>query len=172
MTDPARLKPPTRLSPDQVRGIENPATVMLTPAAMGETASYWAHPNCPMLLGGIKVNTVMGPGMTSCMVSYQPTLIPRSWEERSFGVVLEYESDHKHAEFMFRLHYGCGDPSELRVGQTKLLTGKSLGKTRLTFALRGQYLAKGELFRAAIEVVRNTPLPVYLYGAWLEVGVD
>lgn len=159
------------LSASQVRGVEDPATVLLVPAMLPDDATWWSHEG--MLLGGIKVNSIteVRGGGHKTPVRYLPTPVPRSWGELDFGVVVEYESEHAGADFRLRVYYGCGDPSELHLGQTEPITGRSDGKQRVRFRLRPEHLARNELFRCTVEVLRASPDPVLIYGAWLEVGV-
>jgi hypothetical protein len=44
-------------------------------------------------------------------------------------------------------------------------------KARMLFELDEKYLARNELFRATLEVIRVSPKPILIYGVWLEVGV-
>ena len=169
-----RRKQPKRLSPEQLRGVESPATVMLLPIQLGKTADWWTHDN--VLIGGICINSISkidsADGIHRTALGYLPTLIPRSWEESEFGVVLEYETESDGANFRFRVMYGCGDPSELHLGQTEPIQGKTAGKQRVTFRLNPEYIRRNELFRCTLEVARESPDAVLIYGAWLEVGVD
>lgn len=162
----------TRIPARQLGGVENPATVLLHPVLLGDTATWWSYDQ--ILIGGIKVNSInkVENGVHRTLIGYLPSPIPRSWEESEFCVVVEYEAETEEAAFKFRLHYGCGDPSELHLGETKLLEGKTGGKKRLAFSLHPRFLAKNELFRCSLEIARETPDPVLVYGAWLEVGVD
>lgn len=158
---------------DQFPFVENPATVLLMPVYMGETVSWWTHDG--ILVGGLKVNTVKeipeGQAHAS-KVGYLPTPIPRSWGEKEFHLVVEYESQDPTAEFAFRIYYGCGDPSELHLGETSFKKGETDGKTRVKFPLSEKHILRNELFRATVEVVRKTPDPVLIYGCWLEVGLE
>ena len=161
----------TQLSPGQVRGVENPATVLLVPAMLPDDATWWSYDG--KLLGGIKVNSITECGHEGhpTPVRYLPTPVPRSWGSLDFGVVVEYESEHECADFRLRLYYGCGDPSDLHLGQTEPITGRSDGKQRLKFRLHPKHLRRNELFRCTVEVQRASPDPVLIYGVWLEVGV-
>jgi hypothetical protein len=168
---PARKK--SQISARQLRGVEHPATVLLHPVIMGEHLRWWAHENSGMLIGGVEVNSTGDfRDSENARLCYLPTPVPRSWEERDFNLVIEYECEHEKARFAFIVHYGCGDPSELHVGSSKLQRGKLGGKQRLAFALDRHFIVRNELFRATIEVHRESPHPVLIYGAWLEIGVD
>lgn len=151
----------------QLRGVESPATVLLHPAMLSSDVCWWAHPNSEQLVGGLQILA----GLNESRIGYAPTPIPRSWQS-DFYVVLEYESEHEEARFQFRLYYGCGDPSELRMGQTPLMSGESGGKQRAWFKLSPEFIARNQLFRATIGVRRKASYPVLIYGCWLEVGVD
>tara|TARA_Y100000034_G_scaffold37277_1_gene45814 strand:+ start:668 stop:1228 length:561 start_codon:yes stop_codon:yes gene_type:complete len=165
-----------RIGAKQVRGIEDPATVILTPMALlpRDLVKWWSYDE--VLLGGIKFNGTNDidaetPG-DQARVGYLPIPIPRSWGEAEFGVVIEYEAESLDAQFRFRLFYGCGDPSELYRGESDLLTGHAGGgKRRMLFKLDPDKLKRNELFRVTVEVHRMTPHHVLIYGAWLEVGV-
>jgi hypothetical protein len=161
----------TKIPAKQLGGVESPATVILTPMHFSPGAAWWSYDQ--VLLGGIKVNGApqIPAGGLHCLIGYMPIPIPRSWGEDDFHVVVEYEADAPSARFKFRICYGCGDPSELRLGETDTLVGDSGGKRRLKFKLNEAYLARNELFRASLDVVRESPDPVLVYGTWLEVGV-
>ncbi len=155
----------------QVRGVESPATVLLVPIRLGDGCAWWSHDQ--ILLGGLRVNSAKDvTGEVRCLIGYLPCPVPRSWGEREFVVVFEYEGERPDTNFRLRLWYGCGDPSELHVGATDPIVGQSGGKQRMHFHLRQHYLQRNELFRATLEVARTSPGPVLIYGVWLEVGVD
>lgn len=172
MINPETKKRGTRLSPEQLRGVESPATQTLVPISLGDSATWWSHDN--ILIGGIKVNSIkrVENGVHRSLIGFIPTLIPRSWEGNDFAVVTEYETETEGADFRFRLFYGCGDPSDLRLGETPPIQGKSDGKQRLTFKLNPKFLQRNELFRCTLDVSRVSPDPVLVYSSWLEVGVD
>lgn len=157
----------------QLPGVENPATVLLIPVHLGSVTSWWTHDG--ILVGGLEINSVkeISEGQFhSAKVGHLPTPIPRSWGQKDFHLVVEYESEKDSAHFQFRLYYGCGDPSELRLAQSNFRQGKTGGKKRAKFPLNEKYIERNELFRATIEIVRQTPDPILIYGTWLEVGVD
>lgn len=104
-------------------------------------------------------------------IRYLPSPIPRSWGEQDFHVIVEYESSHATTEFSMKLYYGCGDPSELRLAESPPIKGISGGKQRMKFRLNKANIARNELFRATLDIIRATPDPVYVYGVWLEIGV-
>jgi hypothetical protein len=157
----------------QLQGVESPATVLLHPVIFDREKGlgWWTHDG--VLCGGIQVTSA--PGFAAGdegRIAYLPTPIPRSWGQRAFDVVVEYEAESSEARFQLRCYYGCGDPSELHLGETALLKGKGGGKQRLRFRLNEAHLTRNELFRCAIGVIRQTPEPVLVYGVWLEVGVE
>ena len=161
-----------RISPEQVGGVESPATVLLVPVQIGRDINWWTHDG--ILLGGVKVNSVKTVGEKGHIthVSYLPLPVPRSWVS-DFRIVVEYGTDDDTADFQFQLYYACGDPHQAcRMGKTDFFKGKSVGKQRLNFRLKKEHINKNELFRATLAVLRKTPDPVYIYGTWLEVGVD
>lgn len=164
-----------------VAGIEHPQTVMLVPTVMGSPdanggepdVAWWSHENSPQLVGGIEVVHVKNyRGPVQSYVGYLPIAIPRSWTGKEFGVVLEYESEHKNSVHDFVLYYGCGDPSDLKVEQTETFKGKTLVRERIKFPLRSHGLDTNELFRCSVCIRRASPFPILLYGAWLEIGVE
>lgn len=167
-------KPPRKhqLPAKQLRGVEDPATIILVPMSLVPVGmvQWWSHDG--LLLGGIKVNgaplDASDPGHES-RIGYLPAPIPRSWGEEDFHVVIEYEAEDKEARFRLRVYYGCGDPSELHVGESQTLEGESQGKRRLYFKLDKAKLRCNELFRATVEVNRDTPHPILIYGVWLEL---
>lgn len=164
---PARRRP--RLPAKQLGGVESPATVLLIPVNLGDEAVWWSHDG--VLLGGIQINRLTEiEGVHNSRVAYLPRPIPRSWGESEFGVCVEYEADD-HAVFRLKVYYGCGDPSELRLGQTKMLAGETGSKQRLRFKLLPKFLAANELFRCTLEIARTSPGCVLIYGAWMEIGV-
>lgn len=165
--DKVRNKIPAK----QLGGVENPATVLLHPVHFNEPAvSLWSFDG--ILLGGIKVNGAEEiKGTRSDSIWYLPTPVPRSWGQKKFNVVVEYECEHPGSIFQLRLHYGCGDPSELHRGETGMLQGRVGAKSRERFELDETKILRNELFRASLEIVRVSPKPVLVYGAWLEVGV-
>lgn len=149
--------------------VESPATVLLIPVSLGDGAGWWSYDN--VLLGGIKVNRLKAIKKShTSRIGYLPRPIPRSWAKSEFGVCIEYEADTD-SVFRFKLYYGCGDPSELRVGQTKCLAGQVGSNQRLAFKLIPKFLVANELFRCTLEVVRTSPGAVLVYGAWIEIGV-
>lgn len=152
--------------------VENPATVMLTPLSLGPSAHFWSYDG--ILLGGIEVNTkpASPEEPDPCRIAYMPMLVPRNWGEREFCVITEYEATSPTSRFKFRIYYGCGDPSELRLGETELLQGSTNGKQRMSFRLNEKLLARAELFRVTLEVVRESSDKVLVYGSWLEVNVE
>lgn len=191
-TDLAKLPPAWRRSrgprPAQLQGVESPATVLLHPAVLGSgnghpEVVWWSHEKSPVLVGGLEVRHVarLSPeamkgfydkGKHETGIGYLPTPIPRSWTKREFRVVVELESEHKDSNFQIRLYYGCGDPSDIRLGESEWITGKSYGRERIPFPLKAKYLDTNELFRATIVIHRKTTWPVLVYGAWLEIGVE
>ena len=157
-----------KLPAKQVTGVENPATVLLIPAMLGKDVSWWSHDG--ILLGGLQVVSPDPDSKTpQSRIGYLPRPIPRSWGNIDFGVVVEYEGSDE-AKFSFRLYYGCGDPSELRIGQTKPLQGKTGSKQRLRFELLPKFIMRNEMLRCTLEVQRNGAGQVLVYGAWMEVG--
>ncbi len=150
--------------------VENPACVILIPINLGQDSSWWSHDG--ILLGGIKVNSIekFGPNHV-CRIAYLPHIIPKSWGQQEFGLVLEYEAA-ANAKFKFKAYYGCGDPSELHLGETEPLVGKAGEKRRIRFKLEEKYISRNELFRTTIEVLRSNPKEVLIYGAWLELHID
>jgi len=164
-------KPKRMISAKQLGGVESPATVLLHPVHLEGPVQWWSYDK--ILLGGIRVNGVdkIEGGARSDAILYMPTPIPRSWGEKEFSAVVEYECDDAGAIFQFRLHYGCGDPSELHRGESGYIKGQVGSKQRCRFKLNEQFLARNELLRCTLEIERVSPKPVYVYGAWLEVGV-
>ena len=153
--------------------VENPATVLLVPVHLGPTTTWWSHDG--ILVGGLEINTIesIPEGQHhSAKVGYLPTPIPRSWAEKELRLVIEYESKEETTDFQFKLYYGCGDPSELRLAQSNFKKGMTGSKKRARFPLNEEYIKRNELFRATVEVVRRTPDPIWIYGVWLEVGVE
>lgn len=152
--------------------VENPATVMLTPLNLGPSAHWWSYDG--ILLGGIEVNTnpASPEEPDSCRIAHMPMLVPRNWGERDFCVITEYEAPSPSSRFKFRIYYGCGDPSELRLGETELLVGATTGKQRMSFRLNAALLARAELFRVTLEVIRESSDKVLVYGSWLELNVE
>ena len=73
-------KPKRLISAKQVRGIENPATVLLHPIHFeSPQVQWWSFDG--ILMGGLKVNgteTIEG-GSRSDPIAYLPTPVPRSW---------------------------------------------------------------------------------------------
>ena len=165
-------KPKNKLPAKQLGGVESPATVLLIPVSLDKETKWWSHDG--ILLGGIEISRIKKVKQIKkarvSRVGYLPRPIPRSWGEKDFHVVLEYEAEDDSA-FQFKLYYGCGDPSELRLGETKVMKGKSGSKKRLRFKLKPKYIISNELFRATIEVQRLSPGSVLIYGAWMELGV-
>lgn len=162
------MLPKHQLPAKQLRGVEDPATVLLVPISfLPEGAlTWWSHDG--YLIGGVRANgTLVG----SSRIGYLPQPIPRSWHGERFHAVVEYEAEQREAQFTFRAYYGCGDPSELHMGETKLLDGRTEGKQRLGFQLNPELIVANELFRFSLEIARKTPSPVLIYGAWLELGV-
>lgn len=172
-----------RLSPQQVRGLENPFTAVMHPVVLGSGVEWWSHDQ--ILVGGLKVDGPVGASPAHALIGYAPTPIPRSWGEREFVVALEYEvgsgqvDKTPHVEkpalsprFKFRIFYGCGDPSEIHLGETAFLLGHSGKKDRLRFRLDESHIQRNELFRATIDVVRDSQDPVLVYGAWLELRLE
>ena len=150
--------------------VENPATVLLIPFHLGSTVSWWSHDG--ILLGGLMVNSVEKvEDVHFSRIGYLPTPIPRTWGQKEFGVVVEYEAESETTKFKFRMHYGCGDPSELHLGETEVIQGIAGKKHRVKFKLNENYIIRNELFRATLEIARYNPEPVLVYGAWLEIGV-
>ena len=182
MTKPLQIVPSAAPPSDPRRGlprakqfpfVESPAIVMLTPMSLHKEAEWWSHDE--VLIGGIEINkaTEIPAGEElHTHIGYMPILVPRTWSETEFRVVVEYESEQPSARFKFRLFYGCGDPSELHVGETSPIEGSSGGKQRMTFTLNEHYLDRAELYRCTLDVVRSSPDPILIYGAWLEVGID
>jgi hypothetical protein len=172
---PAPKKARRQVAAKQVKGVESPATVLLHPVHFNPdnqgAASWWSYDQ--ILIGGIKINGVkeIKEGTRSDVIAYLPTPVPRSWGEREFKVVVEYECEFPGTIFQFRMHYGCGDPSELHRGESGMMNGQTGGKRRMTFPLEEKYLQRNELFRATLEVVRASPKPILVYGVWLEIGV-
>jgi hypothetical protein len=160
------IPPITRIPAKQLGGVESPATVLLSPVDLGD-AGWWSHDQ--LLLGGIKADSPVGATPGVCRVRYMPLPVPRSWAKTAFCVVVEYEAE-PNAMFVLRTYYGCGDPSELHVGSESIrgIAGK---KQRAIFRLDEAHLARNELFRATLEVIREAQPAVYVYGAWLEIGV-
>ncbi len=155
--------------------VANPSQVMLHPVALVGGPTWWSYDQ--VLIGGLKCNgpkhedggeiTVTHPAKSK--IGYMGTLIPQSWACEEFGVTLEYEADKPDARFKFRLFYGCGDPSEIKLAESKLFEGQTDGKQRMRFKLNPEHIARRELLRVTLEVVRETPHPVFVYGAWLDV---
>src|SRR3972149_4314452 len=79
----------TQIAAKQVKGVEDPATVLLNPIQLCEGASWWSYDD--ILLGGIKIvgkRNVDDEGCGHCYIKYLPTPIPRSWGEKQFNVVV------------------------------------------------------------------------------------
>ncbi len=167
------VQPMKRMIPaKQLGGVEDPATVLLTPMSLGDSATWWSHDG--VLLGGIKINGITAATHEKphrARLGYLPLPIPRSWGETTFHVVVEYEAEHTGARFKFRIFYGCGDPSELHLGESRIIEGVSGGQQRVKFSLDESKLTRNQLFRATLEIMRESPDPVLIYGVWLEVGV-
>jgi hypothetical protein len=153
-----------QLPSKQVQGVENPATVLLIPMVLGDGASWWSHDGA--LLGGIQIAP-----QHSAKIMYLPRPIPRSWGEKEFNVCVEYEGDSA-ALFKLRLLYGCGDPSELRLGETDEITGETGKIRRLRFRLNPELIHCNQLFRCTLSIARSNGGngEVLIYGAWMEVG--
>jgi hypothetical protein len=168
---PPKLKK-NQIPAKQLQGVENPATVLLTPIQLCDGASWWSHDG--ILLGGIKTTgkrNIDENKVGHCYIKYLPIPIPRSWGEQKFNVVIEYEAENKNAKFDFRVMYGCGDPSELHLGETKEVVGKTGQKERVFFTLDESLLLRNELFRVTIDIMKKNQFPVLIYGAWLEIAV-
>jgi hypothetical protein len=148
----------------QVLGVENPATVLLIPMVLGDGAEWWSHDGA--LLGGIQI----APKKNS-RIMYLPRPIPRSWGEKEFHIVTEYEGDSG-AIFRLRLLYGCGDPSELRRGDSGDIVGETGQIQRARFRLKPKLIHRNQLFRCTLSVARSNSGSgnVLIYGAWMEVG--
>lgn len=156
----------------QLQGVENPATVLLNPIQLCDGASWWSFDD--ILLGGIKINgkrNVDENKCGHCYIKYLPTPIPRSWGQKKFNVVIEYEAENKNAKFDFNVNYGCGDPSELHLGKTSEVVGKAGRKERAVFTLDESLLLRNELFRVTIDVMKKNRYAVIIYGVWLEIAV-
>lgn len=169
---PPPKKPKRLISAKQLAGVENPATVLLHPVHFEEPIiQWWSYDG--ILMGGLKVNgnTEIENGSRSDAIAYLPTPVPRSWGEREFKVVVEYECEHQGSIFQMRLHYGCGDPSELHKGETGFLQGVPGSKQRIAFPLDESHLARNELLRCTLEIQRVSAKPILVYGTWLEIGV-
>ena len=150
--------------------VEDPATVLLLPIHLSG-AEWWSYDG--VLLGGLKINGTEIPKDNEdrkARVMCLPTPIPRSWGRREFGVVVEYEAEHPDSQFQFRLFYGCGDPSQLLLGETPMVSGQ-VGMHREKFFLKDGPLERNQLFRFTLELLRKTPHPILIYGLWLELGV-
>lgn len=165
------------MRPKQLPFVEDPARVLLIPLHLGQGCTWWSHDGS--LLGGVKVNGGVDErgipaahNPVTSKVMCLPTLIPESWGENKFGVVLEYEAESPQAKFRFRVLYGCGDPSELRVGKTRLIETIAGKKDRVVFLLNPEFIHRNEMMRVTIEVVRESHHAVLLYGAWLDVHLD
>lgn len=153
-----------QLPAKQVQGVEDPATVIMIPMVLGDGASWWSHEG--MLLGGIEIAPQESP-----KIMYLPRPIPRSWGEAEFHVCVEYEGANE-ALFKLKLYYGCGDPSELRLGQSDEIIGETGTVRRLKFRLDPEKIFRNELFRCTLKVARSNGGKgnVLVYGAWMEVG--
>ncbi len=160
---------PRMIPAKQVGGVETPATMMLVPVHLDEGWRWWSHDD--ILVGGIIFDGNGDPDKRRGKLGYLPITIPRTWAGEHFHFIVEYEADSPETRFKFRLHYGCGDPSELHRGDSAFMEGLTEGKRRMGFALDPGHLDYNELFRVTLEVIRETPGPVLIYGAWLEVGV-
>lgn len=149
----------------QLGGVENPATVLLIPMVLGEGASWWSIDD--VLLAGVKIDPKCSP-----QIMYLPRPIPRSWEEKEFSVCVEYEGEAT-SVFTLRMLYGCGDPSELRLGETRIIKGETGKKRRVKFQLDPEKIHRNELFRCTLKVnrVNGGKGDVLIYGAWMEIGV-
>jgi len=153
-----------QLPAKQVRGVEDPATVIMIPMVLGDGASWWSHEG--MLLGGIQVAQKQSP-----KIMYLPRPIPRSWGEKAFHICVEYEGDDD-SRFKLKLYYGCGDPSELRLGQSGEIEGETGAVRRVKFPLDPEKIFRNQLFRCTLKVARSNggKGKVLVYGAWMEVG--
>ena len=153
-----------QLPAKQVQGVEDPATVIMIPMVLGDGAEWWSHEG--MLLGGIEIAAQQSP-----KIMYLPRPIPRSWGELEFHICVEYEGDND-ARFKLKLYYGCGDPSELRVGESDEITGETGQVKRLKFRLNPELIHRNQLFRCTLKVARSNggKGKVLVYGAWMEVG--
>jgi len=163
-------KQKTQIAAKQVRGVEDPATVICVPVHLGDGIKWWSYDD--ILIGGIKVNGTPvkeKDGLGHSVLGYLPIPIPRSWGEREFNVVVEYEAEDGEAKFKFKLFYGCGDPSELHLGESQVLTGKAGKKERIYFKLNPECLVRNELIRVSLDIARETPHPILIYGVWLEL---
>jgi len=163
-----------RVKPKQMLGVESPAVVMLTPVLLNKGTAWWSHEG--ILVGGVVVNQISNGDhdwvkepQASNLIGYAPTWVPKIWQKKAFNVCVEYEGERE-AAFSLRVHYGCGDPSELHVHESDLLTGNTEGKSRERFPIT--HIDRRELLRASLEIRRNNGLPVLIYGAWLEIGVE
>lgn len=161
-----------RIAAKQLQGVEDPATVLLNPIQLCDGASWWSFDD--ILLGGIKITgkrNVDEEGFGHCYIKYLPTPIPRSWGEKHFKVVVEYEAENKAAKFDFRINYGCGDPSELHLGTTPEVIGRTGKKERAFFTLDESLLLRNELFRVTVDIMKKNRHSVLIYGVWLEIKV-
>ena len=173
---PAPAKKRQKVQPKQVTGIENPARVMLTPVLLGAGTGWWSYDK--VLVGGIEAKQISNGDhlwatepLASNIIGYQPMLVPAVWGEKDFHVVFEYEGEHPDAAFFFKVHYGCGDPSELHVRESAQFQGSGgAGKARLAVKLK--HVDRVELLRVTLQILRRNGLPVIVYGAWLEIGLD
>lgn len=170
---PPPSKARTQIPAKQVGGVESPATVILTPVHLDPGATWWSFEG--LLMGGIEVSsgkvTPKGPEERT-LIGYMPIPVPRSWGQKDFHVVVEYEAEEDDSHFRLGLFYGCGDPSELHLGETEPIEGSTGGKKRLSFRLDRTKILRNELFRASLVVIRKNNPGVLVYGVWLEVGVE
>lgn len=156
----------TKLPAKQLGGVENPATVLLIPTMLTEGAKWWSYDG--VLLGGVEVVPHQSP-----RIMYLPRPIPRSWGEHEFHIVVEYEGEES-SRFTLKLYYGCGDPSELRLGESEILKGETGKVRRIKFRLNPELISSNQLFRCTLEIQRTNggKGTVLVYGAWMEIGVD
>lgn len=166
----AALKPPRkdkRISPSQVRGMDRYPTYMLYPVYLQDGAEWWSADD--VLVGGVKVNGTAEKGAEVC-IGFCPTLIPLSWGQKDFAVMVQFEAEEARSRFKLKCYYGCGDPSSLQLGVTPYIEGQC-GRSHAQFDLSPQHLNRNELLRVTLGVLRETLDPVIIYGAWLAIGV-
>jgi len=173
-TPPAPRRP-KKVRPEQLLGVESPARVMLIPALLGTGCGWWSHDQ--VLVGGVEAKQISNGDhdwkaepLASNIIGHAPTLVPAVWGRKDFHVVFEYEALHPECSFSFRVHYGCGDPSELHLHGSEYLVGTTKGKARLTIPLA--HVDRIELLRVTLQILRRNGLPVVVYGAWLEIGLN
>lgn len=173
---PVRLETRGPVASDEARsntGLEALASMLLNPVMFTKNANWYAAHECGVM-GGVRVagaaSDVVGKPNMHGLISYAPVLIPHAWRGRALAFVVEHEAHDQAARYALHLSYGCADPAQVKIIITRPIEGKANKRLRLTFAMDPSHLVGGELARFSLKIVRHTDYPLFVYGAWLELG--